>query len=166
MKAPLALFFLLSTSALADDLALRFVTPSSVDHVLWLTSAIGRTSPELCTLTVIAEGVANSTGVVGVLVFNSPEGWPDRVSAALKARAVPAHAGITEVTIPGLAPGKYAVAVLHDENKNQKLDRNWLGIPTEQWGMSNNPSYVLSAPSFESALFRLARDEQIQVQLH
>jgi uncharacterized protein (DUF2141 family) len=124
------------------------------------------TSAELHTLTVAAEGVANSRGVVGVLVFNSAGGWPEHVSAAMRSKAVAAQKGLTELNITGLPTGDYAVVVLHDENENRKLDRNWLGKPTEQWGMSNNPAYFLSAPSFEQSRFRLRRDERIHVKLH
>ncbi|HEX5430802.1 MAG TPA: DUF2141 domain-containing protein [Bryobacteraceae bacterium] len=118
------------------------------------------------TLTVDAEGVSNSKGVVGVLVFNSPKGWPEDVPSALKGRAVPAHAGATEIVIPDLPEGDYGVVVLHDLNQNKKLDRNWLGAPKEQWGMSNNPRYFLSAPSYNDARFDLAKDQTIRVRLN
>jgi len=130
------------------------------------TWAFGSVPLELHTLTVAVEGVSNSKGVVGVLVFNSAAGWPEEFSAALRAKSAPAHPGVTEITIPGLPAGDYAVVVLHDENENKKLDRGPLGIPIEQWGMSNNPSYSLSAPSFHSARFRLENDERISVRLH
>ncbi len=51
------------------------------------------------------------------------------------------------------------------ENENKKLDRNWLRLPTEQWGMSNNPKHSLSAPSFSDACFRLEGDKWIHVRL-
>ena len=129
-------------------------------------SAFPNASPELHTLIVTVDGVANSKGMVGVLVFNSARGWPEQVSTALRSNAVAAQAGLTEVTIPGLPTGNYGVVVLHDENKNKKLDRDWLGKPKEQWGMSNNPEYFLSAPSFEQSRFRLRRDERIYIKLH
>src|SRR5262245_66614833 len=109
-------------------------------------------SPELHTLTIAVDGVANSKGMVGVLVFNSPAGWPEHVSAALRSKAVAPQEGLTELAITGLPTGDYAVVVLHDENKNKKLDRDWLGKPTEQWGMSNNPEYFLSAPDRKSVV--------------
>lgn len=122
-------------------------------------------SPELHTLTVAVEGVANSRGVVGVLVFSSADGWPERFAAALRSKAVLAQKGLTEIMISGLEKGEYAVVVLHDENENKKLDRNWLRLPTEQWGMSNNPKHSLSAPSFSDASFRMEGDKWIHVRL-
>ena len=103
---------------------------------------------------------------LGVLVFNTAEGWPEKFSAALRAEARAAHTGVVEITIPDLPAGDYAVVALHDENTNKQLDRNWLGVPVEQWGMSNNPPYRFSAPSFEAARFRLEEDLRIRVRLH
>ena len=73
---------------------------------------------------------------MGVLVFNTAQGWPEQFSAALRAEATAAHTGVVEITIPDLPAGDYAVVALHDENANKQLDRNWLGVPVEQWGMS------------------------------
>jgi uncharacterized protein (DUF2141 family) len=40
-----------------------------------------------------------------------------------------------------------------DANKNLKIDKNFLGIPKEQYGFSNNAMGKLSAPSYEQAKF-------------
>jgi uncharacterized protein (DUF2141 family) len=52
-----------------------------------------------------------------------------------------------------IAPGAYALAVIHDENMNGKLDTNWPGIPTEGYGFSNDAKALFSAPSFSAARF-------------
>jgi uncharacterized protein (DUF2141 family) len=52
-----------------------------------------------------------------------------------------------------IASGTYALAVIHDENSNGKLDTNWLGIPTEGYGFSNDAKALLGAPSFAAANF-------------
>jgi uncharacterized protein (DUF2141 family) len=64
-------------------------------------------------------------------------------------------------------PGGYAVAVFHDENGDGKFNRNFLGIPTEGFGLSNNPPIHLGTPSFESVRFE-AGDGQttIHVRMH
>jgi uncharacterized protein (DUF2141 family) len=118
------------------------------------------------TLTIKAEGVSSSEGVVGVLVFNSPHGWPTDNGRAFRAVAVRAHLGSVEIRVSDLPPGEYAAVVLHDLNENRKLDRTWYGRPTEQWGMSQNPPVHLSAPNFSQASFTLSRDERISVTLH
>src|SRR4030095_13658074 len=77
-------------------------------------------------LKLVGEGVKNTRGVIGVLVFNSPAGWPDDVSSAFTSEAVPAQAPETVLEIHYLPASEYAVVILHDENLNKKLDRNWL----------------------------------------
>ena len=52
-----------------------------------------------------------------------------------------------------IPPGTYALAVVHDENMNGKLDANWLGRPKEGYGFSNDAKSLLSAPSFSDASF-------------
>jgi len=52
--------------------------------------------------------------------------------------------------------GEYAIAFFIDANGNKKLDKNFLGIPKEQFGFSNNAMGTLSAPSFEQAKFKVA----------
>ena len=54
-----------------------------------------------------------------------------------------------------LPEGLYAIALFVDTNKNLKIDKNFLGIPKEQFGFSNNAMGNLSAPSFEQAKFEV-----------
>ena len=67
--------------------------------------------------------------------------------------AAPAKTGRVEVVFEDVAPGRYGIVVLHDENENRKIDRNFIGLPKEGWGMSNNPRPGFSAPNFEAAAF-------------
>lgn len=122
-------------------------------------------SPKLFTLTVQVEGVNSEGGNVGVLIFNSTKGWPEDIHAALKDVVVPAHPGVVTVKIEKLPAGIYAVAVGHDVNLNHKVDKNFLGIPKEQWGMSNNPHALVKPPSFSTAQFELKGDAEIRIRM-
>ena len=53
-----------------------------------------------------------------------------------------------------IPPGTYALAIIHDENMNGKLDTNWLGIPTEGYGFSNDVKALLGVPSLSAASFQ------------
>lgn len=116
-------------------------------------------------LKIVVEGVNEQGGNIGVLVFNSPKGWPDDRLAALHDIVVGAHPGTVTIDIPSLPAGTYALAVVHDVNKNHKLDKSWLGKPLEQWGMSNNPHATFKAPSFSAAQFTVSHDLEIHVQM-
>jgi len=115
------------------------------------------------TLTIFVEGVNSDGGNVGVLVFNSSRGWAEDRTAALKDITVPAHPGTVTITVAHLPAGEYAVAVVHDVNRNHKLDRNFVGKPKEQWGLSNNPHAVIKTPSYSSCTFALQGDKEIHV---
>jgi uncharacterized protein (DUF2141 family) len=58
-----------------------------------------------------------------------------------------------------LRPGTYAVAVVHDENGNGRLDRNLLGVPSEGYGVSNNRTYSLSSPKWDESKFTVTANE-------
>lgn len=117
------------------------------------------------TLTVIVEGVNQQGGNVGVLLFNSPKGWAEDRTAALRDVVVPAHEGTVTLEIPNLPAGDYAISIAHDVNQNHKLDRNWLGEPKEQWGISNNPHAVIKTPSYSTARFSLSQNMEIHVKM-
>ena len=51
--------------------------------------------------------------------------------------------------------GTYAVTLFIDENNNQKLDKNFVGIPKEKYGFSNNAKGIMSAPKFKKVKFEL-----------
>lgn len=70
------------------------------------------------------------------------------------------------VLIPNLQEGEYAVSVIHDENKNQKLDTNFLGIPKEGFGFSKNPNIKMRAASYSECKFKLAnKDLKLQIRM-
>lgn len=105
---------------------------------------------ETCTLDVHITGLRNQDGYAAALAFPSAKGWPEEKDKASAKDSSKIHGSQATVTLK-VAPGTYAVAVLHDENENQKLDRNLLGIPTEGFGFSNNPRVFFAAPSFKKA---------------
>ena len=62
------------------------------------------------------------------------------------------------LVVEGLAPGSYAVSVIHDENGNRRLDKNFVGIPTEGVGFSHNPRVTFGPPAFARASFDATRE--------
>ncbi len=116
------------------------------------------TSTQGCTLRIHAAGLRNGKGVVGVLLFTSPAGWPQNVSKSFRHEAAPITDGQrkADVAFNDIPPGDYGVVALHDENKNMKLDKNMFGWPKEGFGFANNPHIGLGAPGFEQALLHVA----------
>lgn len=59
------------------------------------------------------------------------------------------------IVINNLKPGKYAFKYFHDQNQNNELDTNWIGIPVEGFGFSNNAKGRFGPPSHEKMIFEL-----------
>ena len=105
-------------------------------------------------LTIHVEGLKNDRGQLAVALFDSAANFP-RQERALRGQIVRIVGRRAQVTLTDLRPGTYAVAILHDENANAKMDFNFLGMPLEGYGFSNDASGLFGPPSFESAAFRL-----------
>lgn len=102
--------------------------------------------------------VMHATGLGGktlyVAVHSSADGFPARTDKALKTGVV-AAGDTTELTIPDVPPGEYAVAVFADINGNGKLDHNFIGIPSEPVGTSRDAKGRFGPPRFADAAFRI-----------
>ena len=119
------------------------------------TGAVCQTpSTETCKLLVHIDGFRNQKGNAGVTVFTSPDGWPEDNNKAFMHTGHPFTGDKATVELQ-LPAGRYAIAVIHDENSNHKLDRNMIGIPKEGFGFANNPRVGLSTPSFDKATIQV-----------
>ncbi|MCK4663339.1 MAG: DUF2141 domain-containing protein [Bacteroidales bacterium] len=65
------------------------------------------------------------------------------------------------IIIENLKSGRYAFKYFHDENKNDKLDTNWIGIPNEGYGFSNNAKGTFGPPSFEKWIFQIKDNKKM-----
>ncbi len=107
---------------------------------------------------VVVDNIRKAKGtIVADLHDEKPEDFL-RGSRALIRIRVPASEGQTKFCIPIDEPGTYAVGIYHDRNDNWKFDKNFLGIPKEAFGLSNNPRYGLSRPKLEEAAFEVPQD--------
>lgn len=100
------------------------------------------------------EGLAGNSIRVAVYSANAPEQFSSDekffrgvVSEATTDRLL--------VTVPDLPPGKYAVAAYADNNRNGKQDKNFLGMPTEIYGFSNDARGRFGPPDFAAAAFEI-----------
>ncbi|TKD53377.1 DUF2141 domain-containing protein [Sphingomonas baiyangensis] len=104
-------------------------------------------------LRIEVEQLRNARGTLRLCLTADPDNFPTCVDDARAiSRNVPA--GQHRVTYEGLPRGTYALAVIHDENSNQKLD-TFAGIPREGFGFSRNPRIGFGPPRFTAARFAL-----------
>jgi uncharacterized protein (DUF2141 family) len=118
-------------------------------------------SPQTCTLIAKVVGLRNTKGKVDVLLFRSSAGFPDEPSqAVVDDEHIDPKTLTAQIVFQHVTPGPAAVTVLHDENLNDKLDTNLVGIPREGYGASNNPKKRLRAPTFAEARFSVSRPRE------
>jgi uncharacterized protein (DUF2141 family) len=105
-------------------------------------------------LVVRITGLQAPLGQVGCALFASANGFPmDNAGARLGWQAADAR-GVT-CRYANLPAGTYALSIGHDRNGNRRVDTNFLGMPTEQWAVSNNVRPSLRPPRFDEAAFRI-----------
>lgn len=113
------------------------------------------TAEQQAELTVVVEAIREAKGTVRLAVWSDPDSFGESEGRVAGATA-PVQGKTETLTIKGLAPGKYAIAVYHDENDNGDFDRTFVGLPAEGLGFSNGAWItILGAPSFESAAIEL-----------
>jgi uncharacterized protein (DUF2141 family) len=103
-------------------------------------------------------GLKNTKGQLGLLLFNSAQGFPSDWQQAHQQLLLPITGTVVEYTITDLKYGEYAIAVMHDENMNNVMDTNFLGIPKEGNAASNNAKGTMGPPKFKDAAFKLSSE--------
>jgi len=69
------------------------------------------------------------------------------------------------LVINDLPKGDYAISMYHDKNADGKCNLNFLGVPTEPYGFSNNFRPKFSAPTFTDCQFNLNTNETLKIKL-
>ena len=110
-------------------------------------------APEANTLTIRVTNLRNAKGRVHVDLCTQAtflkDGCPFSASA-------PAQTPVTVVVVKGVAPGRYAAQLFHDENGNDKMDRALFGIPKEGFAFSRDAPIRMSPPKWAEAEFGYA----------
>lgn len=121
-----------------------------------LMAANGPTARPAATasVTVVVSALASTQSALKLNFYNSSEGFLKRGGEAIQRVVRPE--GKTVVTVPiELTQGEWAVALTQDVNNNDKLDKNFIGIPTEPYAFSNNVRPAMRPPNFDECKFRV-----------
>ena len=108
---------------------------------------------------VTIDGLHSAQGNVFVGLYATPSKFLNgNQSDAM--RKVRAGTGPITVTFDNLPPGTYAVGAYHDENGNDHLDTNFLGLPVEGYALSNGVRAVIAKPTFQQAAFTVGTGDK------
>ena len=105
------------------------------------------------TLSITMTSFRSADGQVLVALFRGGDGFPSKPGNAYKTAITKVSGSTASVEFAGLPAGEYAFSVLHDENGNNELDTNFLGIPKEGLGTSNNAKARMGPPKYKDAKF-------------
>ena len=132
----------------------------------FLLTSFNNQKQETHNLTISVNELRNSTGLVVFALYDREDAFPDEhYKKYLKKLTVKIVNGTSTVTFENLPAGKYAVNILHDENKDGKIKKGLI-MPKEGIGFSNYQSVGLSnRPSFPKASFDLLSNKRIEVKI-
>ena len=116
----------------------------------------------------VLEGIESDGGEVSVDLFAEAHAasFPYAERGVLSEIHKPAsalRAPGAVIALGELAPGRYALFAMHDENGNGDLDRNLFGIPTESYGFSNDAAGTVGPPSFDAAAIEVKGDAPTRI---
>lgn len=127
-------------------------------------------------LTVEIAGIRSNDGVIvlglydtsdgfdlALKVFDNPDGFAKDAKRFLGA-SIRADTGIRRTVFSNLPQGRYAVIVFQDANRDGRIDKNIVGVPTEAYGFSRNASGFLGPPSFDDAAIEMS-DGSLSIQI-
>ena len=108
-------------------------------------------APKTGKLIVKVTGIRNAEGDIRIAIRTD-----ENTIAAAHIASIDPKTLSAEATFENLPEGEYGIAVFHDENKNEKLDFNEVGMPLEGYGHSNNPAKRTGPPDFNETKFAFA----------
>ena len=107
-------------------------------------------------LTITVKGLKNSTGHVQYSIYNKDGSIPDEeFTNYYRQKNAIINKKKSTITFKNLPKGRYAINILHDENKNGIIEKGWF-LPIEGIGFSNYETIgLMNRPSFSGASFNL-----------
>lgn len=119
---------------------------------------------EAADVIVTVDGLSSKKGSVLLELDDSESSWQNHAPSTAVGRVTPTGGKSVTYVFRGVTPGMYGISVIHDENDNGRFDTNFLGIPKEGWGFSNNPEAKRKA-KFDEAKFQVGQKD-VAITIH
>lgn len=105
------------------------------------------------------KGFRNDKGLARVALFEGEKGFPEEFKEAKETLSIEIKDKEAKGVFKDIPHGEYAISVLHDENKDGKMNKNIFGVPREGYGTSNDARGSWGAPKYKDAKFKLEKDK-------
>ena len=106
-------------------------------------------------------GLKSSNGKILINLFDKEKGFPSNPQSALKSAAIEIKDKQAFIEFSCKPQQEYAIALVHDENNNGDMDKNFFGIPKEGYAFSNNHRPTIKSPNFKQASFKASGEKTI-----
>jgi uncharacterized protein (DUF2141 family) len=134
-------------TALVELLLLGVLAHEPTEPTVVVTESEGEIQVEV-------SGFRSHDGHLLLVMFDQQAHFPGESAHAVHKDKKPAGSRV-RFTIPNVTYGEYAITVVHDENDNGDLDKNWFGLPVEGFGTSNNAPSNVGPPRWNRAKFKV-----------
>lgn len=128
-------------------------------YIALFTGLFSDSHPEL---TINISNIETFKGELIIGVFNTDETFLKN-GEAIKLYSIAADSAEENIVIKDLPKGEYAISLYHDENSDNICNLNFMGIPKEGYGFSNNIKPKFSAPSFKDCKFSLLENKVLNI---
>ena len=125
------------------------------------TSLFSAGNPEL---TIKISNIEKIKGEIKIGVFNKDKNFL-KESGSIKNYSIKVDKNTATITITDLPKGEYAISMYHDENSDNECNRNFMGIPKEAYGFSNNFKPKFGPPKFNDCKFILASSTILNIKM-
>ncbi len=133
--------------------------------LLFLNSAATNSQIKDAEFSITITNLRNNKGHVLVSVYKDGIGYPDEPKKAVRIAKLSIADNVTSVSFNGLLSGNYAIAILHDENDDSKMNKNFFGLPKEGYGFSNNVMGAFGPPPFSKASVQYNSNEKKNISI-
>lgn len=108
-------------------------------------------------------GFKNNNGFAKVGLYNTKDSF---LKQAIKSTKTEIKGKKSYAVFNNVPKGEYAVSMYHDENANNKMDTNFVGIPKEGYAASNGAKGFMGPPKYDDAKFVVAADKKIALRIN
>ncbi len=115
------------------------------------------------TITVEFKGMKSDKGSLYVALYNTESSF---LKKGFKGEVVKITDKKATIIFKDIPEGNYAISSFHDENNNKKMDANFLGIPKEPIGMSNDATGFMGPPKYKDAKFEVTKNITLTINVN
>jgi len=113
----------------------------------------------------VVKGISVGKGTMSIGMYNNEEDYSSKDGKYYFATTDVVDSTYFECIIKNVEAGNYAIKIYHDVDSNGELNTNWMGMPKEPFGFSNDAKGTFGPPKFEDAVFELNGDKEIVINL-